>query len=451
MEKAKILVVDDDKAFALALKVQLKRWDYEVKTAGNGIEALKALEEELFDLVISDRSMPGMNGLELLYAVKENMGDLPFIIMTAYGTIDEAVTSIKKGADDYFQKPYKPDELKATIERSLEYSRLSRENRELKDHQCNLHSFQNIVTKSEAMKKALQLAEKVTASPNTTIALFGESGTGKEVLAKAIHAREGKLESRFIAVNCAAIPANLLESELFGHVKGAFTGADRDKEGKFDLAQKGTILLDEIGDMPPDLQTKLLRVLEERCYERVGSAKKIKADLRVVAATHRNLQELIGKGKFREDLYHRINTFPITISPLRERKADIPLLVEHFLDMFRNEMGKNVSALSKNAMELICNHDWPGNVRELKNCLERAVILADHVIESEHLSIGVKGDSPGGSQMVHIDLRMPSKTFSLETAVDNILDIALERCDNNKSRAAEFLGVDRKMFYRRKT
>ena len=454
-EGATILAVDDDDKCRLLLELHLKIMGFNILLAGNGVEALEILGNNHIDLIISDQIMPKMDGIRLLKEVKLKHGDIPFIMITAYGSVQKAVTSIKEGAYDYIQKPYKDDELFAVIRRALDHYRLSNENRKLKGHLKELYSFQNIVTKSPEMIKALKLAEKVAANPNTTVALYGESGTGKEILARAIHYGGARMENRFVAINCAGIPSALLESELFGYVKGAFTGADRDKEGKFDIVQKGTLLLDEIGDMPLDLQTKLLRVLEEHTYERLGSNKPVKADFRVITATHRDIKEMVKNGKFREDLYHRINIFPITLPSLRERREDIPLLVDYFLEQLRNELGKPLPGLSQKAMDIFLSYNWPGNIRELKNCLERAAILSQNeLIRPEHLTIdyGLSKEEKilsDEKDKLQIRIDLSSKETSLDTIVDNVLQKTLEKCNNNKSLAADMLKINRKIFYRR--
>ena len=454
-EGATILAVDDDDKCRLLLELHLKIMGFNILLAGNGVEALEILGNNHIDLIISDQIMPKMDGIRLLKEVKLKYGDIPFIMITAYGSVQKAVTSIKEGAYDYIQKPYKDDELFAVIRRALDHYRLSNENRKLKGHLKELYSFQNIVTKSPETIKALKLAEKVAANPNTTVALYGESGTGKEILARAIHYGGARMENRFVAINCAGIPSALLESELFGYVKGAFTGADRDKEGKFDIVQKGTLLLDEIGDMPLDLQTKLLRVLEEHTYERLGSNKPVKADFRVITATHRNIKEMVKNGKFREDLYHRINIFPITLPSLRERREDIPLLVDYFLEQLRNELGKPLPGLSQKAMDIFLSYNWPGNIRELKNCLERAAILSQNeLIRPEHLTIdyGLSKEEKilsDEKDKLQIRIDLSSKETSLDTIVDNVLQKTLEKCNNNKSLAADMLKINRKIFYRR--
>jgi DNA-binding NtrC family response regulator len=450
MEQPVILIVDDTESSLFMSKLQLEEWGYAVLTAASGRDALATLATERVDLVLSDQVMPGMDGIELLRAAKELNADLPFIMQTAHGSIHKAVVSIRKGADDYLVKPYAADELRAAVERALSYSRLSREHRELTEYLSSVRGFQTIVTRSPIMGAVLDMAKKVALTPHTTVAIFGESGTGKEVLARAIHSASGLLENRFVAVNCAAIPASLLESELFGHVKGAFTGADRDREGKFGAARQGTLLLDEIGDMPLALQAKLLRVLEERSYHRLGSNRPVKVECRVITTTHRDLDKMVRGGTFREDLYHRISLFPLTIPSLRERSEDIPLFVAYFLDVFRHHLGKPLPGVSQAAMKLMSDYPWPGNVRELRNCLERAAILTDgELIRPDHLNIAgdvIPTDSPGN---IRFDISIPANEFSLDAAVGRIMEIALEKCHGNKSRAAALLKVDRKLFYRR--
>ncbi len=451
-----ILIVDDEESILLSLKLYLEHWGYHAVVAGSGREALDILRAGHIDLIISDQEMPGMSGIELLHFIQNTYKDIPVIIMTAYGSINKAVESMKVGADDYIQKPYNPEELHAVVRHLLSYSELNREYKELRDYVGRLYSFKNIITRSPRMQHVLELAEKVSKVPDTTVSIFGESGTGKEVLARAIHFATGGKESRFAAVNCAGIPSNLLESELFGHVKGAFTGADRDREGKFDCAQQGTILLDEIGDMPLELQAKLLRVLQERVYERVGSNRPVRAEMRIITTTHRDLRQLVKEGRFREDLFHRIHSFPITLPPLRERKEDIPVLVDHFLNCYRSELGKQIPGVSEAAMENLLHYHWPGNVRELKNCIERsAILIDDELIRPGHLNIDHPASwatetSGGHEDRIDIHLSLSPSDFSLEEATKRILEIVLQKCGNNKTRAAELLKVDRKLFYRRK-
>jgi len=446
-----ILIVDDDKISLVVLEKYLLRQDYAVICASNGEEALSFLEKQRVDLVITDLVMPGMDGVQLMQAAKALYPALPFILYTARGSIESAVSAIKQGAIDYMEKPFHPQTLDVVLQRTLEFGRLSNENEQLREHFRQRFSFHNIVTRSPVMHQTLELAARVAASPKTTISLTGESGVGKEVLARAIHFTSNGLPTGFVPVNCASIPDALLESELFGHVRGAFTGAEREREGKFSLARGGTILLDEIGDMPLPLQAKLLRVLEERTYEKVGSNTSLQADFRVIVATHRNLAEMVRQGTFREDLFHRINVVPIVIPPLRERKEDIPLLVEFFLNIFRKHQGKALPGISIKAMDLMVSYSWPGNIRELRNVLEYAALLtSDELIRPEHLRLPSAPSPAGTAQTDTIDfhLSLAPEEMSLDTLTMKIMEMALQRCGGNKSKAAALLKVNRKKFYR---
>lgn len=453
MEETTILAVDDEMTSLALLKEDMQAWGYKGYYVNRASKALEVLQKHPIDLIISDQVMPDMGGIELLHAVKKQY-DIPFIILTAFGSIDSAVQCIKEGAYDYILKPYSPGDMKATIERCLDHRRLQKENIELKSYISSLHGFQKIVHQSEQMAAAIRLAEKVAISPYTTVAIYGESGTGKELLARAIHSASGCMENRFLAVNCAGIPQNILESELFGHVKGAFAGADQERIGKFSLAQGGTILLDEIGDMPMDLQAKLLRILEQRCFERVGSDKEIPVNFRVIITTHRDLPALVEEKKFRSDLFHRVNAFPISIPPLRERKEDIPLLADYFIENLRTELGKPIPGVSDDALQQLINHHWPGNVRELKNCLERAAIIIDkEEIKPKHLILkkaeGRQCNIADKDGKIHIDMAIPLEDFSLNSVINRTLTLILNKCKNNKVHAADMLRINRNMFYRR--
>jgi DNA-binding NtrC family response regulator len=450
MHKPTILIVDDEPKLLLSLQGMIEPLGYEILIAFSGADALNMLDSNDVDLVLSDQNMPGMDGLELLRCMKEQFDDIPFVMLTGHGSIDKAVLAMRKGAVDYLTKPCQKDELESVITRSMKIARLFMERRELKKYVSGLHGFENIITQSNQMRRAIELAEKVASIPNAAVAIYGESGTGKELLARAIHNASGCLENRFVAVNCAGIPSSLLESELYGHVKGAFTGADFERDGKFGMAQNGTMLLDEIGDMPIDIQPNLLRVLEERCYEKVGSDTKVNVDFRVIATTHHHLEKLIIYGKFRRDLFHRINRFPIFLPPLCDRKEDIPLLVNHFIEIFHQQLGKPIDGISKAAMNILKNHHWPGNVRELKNILERAAIVSeDKIICPASLDINQDFSQTQDEDFVHLDIKIPAQEFSLNAATEKIKDIILNQCDGNKSKAAEMLKVNRKLFYRK--
>lgn len=447
----RILIVDDEEFSLLLLENHLLSQGYVVICASSGHEALSILEKQSVDLVISDLAMPEMDGIQLMHSAKEQHPTLPFIVLTAEGSVESAVAAIKQGALDYLEKPFHPQTFDVALQRALEFGRLHGENTHLREHFRERFSFHNIITRSTVMRQVLELAARVAASPKTTISLTGESGVGKEVLARAIHFTAGGLPGNFVAVNCAAIPESLLESELFGHVRGAFTGAERDREGKFSMASGGTVLLDEIGDMPLSIQAKLLRVLEERTYEKVGANTPMPADFRVIVATYRNLAELVKKGAFREDLFHRINVVPLVIPALRERSEDIPLLVDFFLNLFRKHQGKSLPGVSKKAMDLLVSYSWPGNVRELRNVLEYAAIMvSDELIRPEHLRLPAAQPLPGTHDTTTVDfpISLSAEEVSLESITAKVLDMALQRCGGNKSQAAALLKVNRKMFYR---
>jgi two-component system, NtrC family, response regulator AtoC len=451
-DNARILIVDDTQSFRFMLKGYLDDAGYRVTCAASGVEALAELEQGSFDLVLSDMVMPEMDGVTLLHQVREKFPQRPFVLITAHGSVDSAVAAMKEGADDYLLKPLNWEELLLVVKRLLDNASLRNSYNLMLDAERDQFSFQNITTSSAAMVQALALAQQVVSSPRTTVSVYGESGVGKEVLARAIHNASGKSMANFVAVNCAAIPETLLESELFGHIKGAFTGADHDREGKCSRASGGTLFLDEIGDMPLSLQPKLLRLLEERVYEKIGADRQETANFRIVVATHRNLDDCCNQGSFRRDLYHRLNIFPITIPPLRERKEDITQLAKHFLDSFRRHHGKPLPGLSQPALDLMLQHDWPGNVRELRNRLEYAAIVTNgELIQPQHLRLQPPCPSVCHNQIddecITICFTFPRTEFSLEALTRQGMDWALEQCNQNKSSAARLLKVSRKLFY----
>ena len=446
---ARILVVDDKESFRFLTKGYLTDAGYEVTCAGNAQEAMRELAKIPHDLVISDLVMPDIDGLELLRRVRKLWPKLPFIMVTAHHSVESAVAAMEEGAEDYLLKPLHRDELLLVVQRLLIHARLLVSRERMLDAQKEEYSFQSISSRAPSMGSVLAAAEQIAAAPRTTVAIYGESGVGKEVLARAIHVAAGYDMTTFVPVNCAAIPETLMESELFGHVKGAFTGADHAREGKCARARTGTLFLDEIGDMPLPLQAKLLRLLEERVYEKVGSDTPQSADFRVIVATHRNLDDCCSQGTFRSDLYHRINVFPIAIPPLRERREDIPQLAEFFLETFRNHLGKKLPGLSRPALDYLCACDWPGNIRELRNRLEYAAIISrGELIQPEHLRMESASCAitPAGDR-VTINFDFSPEEFSFDAVNKRLITWAMERSGNNKSAAARLLKATRKIFY----
>lgn len=372
----KLLIVDDDPEILEIIADILREGGYAVDTAPDGVEAIRYIDAEFYDLVITDLNLPEIDGMMVLKHVVDQSPDTMCIILTGYGTIKGAVEAIKTGAFDYITKPIKSGEILMVVEKALRYKQLERENILLRQQLRKKYRFENFVGDSKPIQKVFELIEKV-ADTDSTVLITGESGTGKELIAKAIHYNSCRRDNHMVVINCGAIPEELLESELFGHEKGAFTGAHKTRIGRFELANEGTIFLDEIGDMSPNLQVKLLRVLQEQKFERVGSTRTIKVDIRTIAATNKNLISAVNKGAFREDLYYRLNVIPIKVPPLRHRKSDIPLLVDFFLKKFNKEKRKNVRGFSSEAIDALLQYNWRGNVRELENLVERVIILAN--------------------------------------------------------------------------
>ena len=433
---AKILIIDDDSSLRRVLEYNLQQEGYEVQTAADGESGLRLFAEQAPAIVITDLKMPGMSGFQLLSAVKERSPATVVIVLTAFGAIDTAVEAMKLGAFDYLTKPFNREELKLTVRKGLQLQGLSEENRLLKEELSGRAAFQSMVGTSRAMEGVFSVVRKV-ADTEATVLITGESGTGKELVARAVHSGSSRRGAPFVAVNCAAIPRDLLESELFGHVKGAFTGAIRDKPGKFQLAEGGTVFLDESGDLPLAVQPKLLRVLRERVVEPVGGSAALKIDVRVVAATNANLERWIAEGKFREDLYYRLCVIPLELPPLRERTEDIPLLVRYFCGKF----GAQQATFSKRALERLQGYGWPGNVRELENTVERLLIMreGDQIGEEELPDkITAAAVKPEGGV-----LRLPAGGYSLEQLEMEAVMEALARCDWNQTAAARFLRIPR--------
>ncbi len=437
MSEPTILVIDDEERMCKILQVALQGDGVRVATAPNAEVGLAAFERQPFDVVITDLKMPGADGLQVLERVKQRSPQTEVILMTAYATAQTAVEAMKKGAYDYVIKPFEMDELRLKVRHILEKKRLVCENVALRQELRERYSLKNMVGRSGAMQEVYRMVQKVAPS-DATVLIRGESGTGKELVAQAIHHHSPRADKPFIAVNCAALPESLLESELFGHEKGAFTGADRRKLGRFELAGEGTIFLDEIGDLTPATQVKLLRVLQNHQIERLGGTEVIQVRARTIAATNKDLEEAIRQGTFRQDLYYRVNVFPIYLPPLRERKEDIPELVEHFLQKFNHAHG-----MAPAAYERLMAYRWPGNVRELENAIERAVILAgDRRIEAEDLPAHIRG-APRGEFRIDI----PDEGISLEEVEKGLIYRALAKAGGNKSRAAKLLGITRRKLY----
>src|SRR5512144_433719 len=437
MKKYSILLIDDDDSLRRVIEFSLTEAGHKVQPAASGEEGLRLFESTPFDAVITDITMPGMSGMEVLARVHGLDPGLPVIMITAYGTIENAVQAMKQGAFDYITKPFNRDELRMTLDKALRMRRLEKENVDLRAEVTDRYRFENFVGSSAKVREVLDLAGRVAAS-DATVLITGERGTGKELLAKGVHFNSTRAEGAFVAVNCAAIPEALIESELFGHVKGAFTGAVRDKEGKFELADGGTLLLDEIGDLRIDLQAKILRVLQERVVDRVGDTKPISVDVRVIASTNMDIEQAIKEGKFREDLYDRINVIALRVPPLRERRDDIPLLVTHFLRKFTRGAGIGVR---QEALEILMSYGWPGNVRELESVIERAtVLMCGNAITPDDLPDKLRKEKTG---IENIILNLPDEGIELEELEKNLIIKALEKHGNNQTRAAAYLGITR--------
>jgi DNA-binding NtrC family response regulator len=392
MSKKNILIVDDDSIIRETIREALAgRAEFSVTAARDGSDAVEKLNNTFYDLVLTDMKMPGLNGIELLEKIGERMPEATVVVMTAFGTIETAVSAMKKGAFDYLTKPFSIDELEVVIDKALKHRRIVQENRYLRDEISFEYNFGNIVGTSSVMAEVYEIIAKVAAS-DATVLIHGESGTGKELVARAIHYNSRRKDGPFIKLNCAAISSGLLESELFGHEKGAFTNAINRKPGRFELADGGTLLLDEVSEMEFALQSKLLLVLKEGEFDRVGGVQTVKTDVRIISTTNRDLPHEIKEKTFREDLYYRLNVIPVHLPPLRSRKEDLPLLVEHFLQKYNKKNGRVISGVTADAMALLSGYDWPGNVRELENAMERAVVLSTgDVLDGESFRfLGVK-------------------------------------------------------------
>ncbi|MCL4691324.1 MAG: sigma-54 dependent transcriptional regulator [Candidatus Hydrogenedentes bacterium] len=436
MARAHVLVIDDENLMREYVEEVLTRAGHEVKGAGSGREGIELLEKNVFDVVVSDLKMAPVDGFEVLRQVRAHSPGTPCIIMTAYATVETAIEALREGAYDYIMKPFSPDELELAVNRAIERERMALENRYLRDELNQRYDFASMVGESKAMREVYEQIKKV-ADSRATVLIRGESGTGKELVARAIHYSGARKDRPFIKVNCAALSAGLLESELFGHEKGSFTGAHDRKIGRFELADTGTLLLDEVSEISMELQPKLLRALQEREFERVGGTHPIQVDTRIICTSNRNLEEAVEKGEIREDLFFRLNVIPVMLPPLRDRKEDIPALMDYFLERFVKENARSINGFSEAARALFMEYPWPGNVRELQNAIERAVVLSsDRTLEPKHFnlhqSVGAKSGGNGTG------LR-PGKTVA-EIEKELILQ-TLEHCNQNRTHAADMLGI----------
>ncbi|ABS26001.1 sigma-54 dependent transcriptional regulator [Anaeromyxobacter sp. Fw109-5] len=436
-ETTRILVVDDEEIVRESLGGWLEKDGYVVAPLPDGRSAVEKLKSERWSIMIVDLKMPGMDGLQVLEAAKKLQPELAVVIMTAYATVDTAVTAMKLGAYDYLVKPFDPEELSIMMQKIVSQQSLVRENAVLRQALKQEYRFRDLLSKSPAMQSVFELA-RTAARSNSTILVLGESGSGKEVLARAVHAESPRAGGPFVAVSCAALTESLLESELFGHEKGSFTGAISRRKGKFEAAHGGTLFLDEVGDIGPKLQLDLLRVLEERRFHRVGGNEPIEVDVRIIAATNRDLRRAAHEGKFREDLFYRLNVIPILVPPLRERREDIPLLVENFVERLSVEMKRRIEGVSPDAMGALMAHDWPGNVRELRNVLERgAVVATGTVIQLSDLGLPTRLEAAS----------KPGTLASLEEVEKRHVAAVLAHANGNVSQSARILGIDRVTLY----
>ncbi len=448
---SRILIVDDERSMREFVSILLKKQGHEVDMADCAEQAFEKIDQENFDLVLTDLKMPGASGLDVLAYQKERNPSTQVILMTAYASHDTAVQAMKAGATDYVTKPFKVEELLVQVDKALEIRALERENFYLKQRLADRTGLNRLVGRSTAMRRVYDMIMRV-APTRTTVLITGESGTGKELVAKAMHENSDRVGNAFVPVNCGAIPENLIESELFGHVKGAFTGAATEKKGLFEIADAGTIFLDEVGELPMSMQVKLLRVLQERAVKQVGAVKEKSVNIRVVAATNRNLKEMVDQGEFREDLYYRLNVIQLVIPSLRERREDLPLLIQHFLQKFADDLGKEMRGVERSAMDLLLSYPYDGNVRELENIIERAVTLEPgDMVTTESLPMHMQS----GSNLLQWagDLEIPEDGLELDAIVENLernlITKALRRTGGVRKAAAKLLGISfRSMRYR---
>jgi DNA-binding NtrC family response regulator len=445
MPHERLLIVEDEPDLRQVFVEILTSDGYDISTANDGEMAMQMLSENNYDLSLIDLYLPKADGFQVLAHLQQVSSSTSAIVMTGHGSIESAVEAMKKGAADYITKPVAFDQLRIVVKKALDVRRLQQENRLLRHQLKTKYRFENLVGTSPGMQQVFQLIEKV-ADAESTVLILGESGTGKELVARAIHFNSHRAEKPLVPVNCGAIPESLLESELFGHERGAFTGAARTRMGRFELANGGTIFLDEVGDMSPALQVKLLRVLQEQNFERVGGTKSVRVDVRIIAATNRNLEEAVGRGEFREDLYYRLSVIPLHLPPLRDRKDDVPLLLQHFMEQFNRIRDRKLQGISPQALHILVDYQWPGNVRELENLVDRVVVLKGQgIIEPEDLPEKMRTACPRSSPATTTDI--PDEGFCLDVAVREfereLISRALLKANGVKNRAAQLLGIKR--------
>lgn len=442
-DKNRILIIEDDKRLREVLKKILTRKGFQVEISGDGAGGITETKKDFYDIALTDLKMPGMDGMEVLKAIKKISPQTYVIIMTAYGTIDSAVQAIRNGAFDYITKPFKTEEILIVIKKALEDRDLRKKIRYLTEQVEQRYKFENIIGKSKAMQDVFQMILRV-AKTDTTVLITGKTGTGKELVARAIHNSSGRKDKPFVVVNSSAIPETLLESELFGYLKGAFTGALRDKRGLFQEAHEGTLFLDEIGEVPPSVQVKLLRAIEDRNITPVGGTKGEKVDIRLIVATNHDLQKEVQKGAFRDDLYYRLRVMSIHLPELKERREDIPMLADHFLKKYSSSLKKELKIISKEALSLLLDYDWPGNVRELEHAIERAVLICDsEEIFPEHLPPEIQFPEER-----HIR-KAGEEGKSLEAVEKEYIKMILKKTDGHKNKTSAILGIDRRTLYRK--
>ena len=441
-----LLIIDDEENLLKLLSLNLKKEGRNIVSCQDAATGLAEFKKQTYDIVLCDIGLPDMDGLELLTRLQEIHSSCPIIMITAHGSIETALTAMKRGAYDYIQKPFEPEEIEFVIERALRETKLQADYDRLKREISAEYNFSNILGSAPSMKKLFERMKKA-ASTKSTVLITGESGTGKELIAKAIHFNSERKSKAFVIVDCGAIPSNLLESELFGHIKGAFTGANSDKKGLCEEADQGTLFLDEIGELPLDLQTKLLRLLQENTIRRVGDTKAIRLDIRIIAATNRKLEEEIAEKRFREDLFYRLNVVPLRSPPLRERKEDIPLLAQHFIKKYAKEYKRNVEKISPAVLNRLMSFEWPGNIRQLENVIEQMLVMS----ESKVLELDVLPPPLSSAQSIDIP-QIPETEWDLKQALAKVQSYteeymirrAMEKTKNNKTKAAELLGISRR-------